>query len=462
MAKRKKKANHKQRRATQEKLANGSSPKAKSPPGPLSPDTSYYSSGSGLSLVSGTHLSEIDHKERDATQAKSSAASSAGFLSLSSSTTSNSDYYADESALLKPRDLHASKPNAIPDLLDKGDTLGAAAPGLDTIFDRCSDSAELLSKQLFSYLPSYLPSPSPSDVDIDECHLKASDPSADKRESHIGKEKLDSDLRHKAGWDPVLWPAKHTCRGPLWKVKPKKHIIRRICAAIWQVPSIDVVVKRIVPSHPQYTDYDIQGIQGEDKRRLVFRVYLPLTPRMQTLSVVATMRYVRKHTSLNIDVPEVVTFCADATQTDLKFEYVLTRYPPGITVDEALPDSTARRRKQFAKEYGEMCIRCENDPAFYFDKIGSLYQLGASEYKLETHVVESESDRDRSKVDPESPSSFFVGYMVAPWFTYEKMAYMSRPGNEFGINAGPFDTAFDLQIAILDCFQKRLAEGLDL
>lgn len=209
-----------------------------------------------------------------------------------------------------------------------------------------------------------------------------------------------------------------------------------------------MVVKRIVPSHPEFTDYDIQGFQGQDKRRLVFRAYLPLTPRMQTLSVVATMRYVRKHTSLDVDVPEVISYCADASKTDLKFEYVLMRYPPGITIDEALPNSSKRVRKQIAYQIAGLYKRCEEDQAFWFNQLGSLYQ--------------TEPDR-HEEVDSDLASSFHVGYMLGHWFTDAQiLSYMSRPGNEFGISAGPFHSAFDLQVAIVDCCQKRLIEGLEL
>lgn len=447
MGKRKNKSDHKQRSATQKKSSTRSPPQAKSPSSPISSDYGNHSSDSGLSPASAIGLSESGHKERDALKPKSNTGSPLRSKSLSSSTSAISDHQADESALLILGKLNVSKAAAVPGSLEQCDTVQpfAAATGLDHIIDRCSD----IDKSPLKQVSGQLPSPPLSVVDIDDTYLQASDSSAGKREPRLDKKKRDNDLCCKAGWTHLQWPlgAYH----PAWKQMAKQHIIRRICAAIGKIPFEQVGIKRIVPSHPLYTDYDIQGFQESDRRRLVFRVYLPITPRMQTLSVVATMRYVREHTSLDVEVPEVVSFCADATKTDLKFEYVLMRYPPGITVDEALPDSTERQRKQFATEYGEMCIRCEDDPAFYFDKIGSLYQSEVRELEF-----------DSCEVDHQSPSSFFVGYMVAEWFTHDKLAYMSRPGNEFEINAGPFDSAFDLQVAILDCYQKRLTKGLEL
>lgn len=235
----------------------------------------------------------------------------------------------------------------------------------------------------------------------------------------------------------MTWPPE--LEWAFWKSMPREGTIRKICAIQWKIPRTGIQVSRVYPSHPLYTDYEVQGLP--EKQRVVFRAYLPTCPRLKTLSTIATMKYL-KTTFLKDRIPEVVAHCAEACKTGLHFEYLIMKYPmEGVSLDQVLQKSTRKQRARLGRQLAELWDEWQKDSKFHFSQLGSIY--------------EREKDDDSLAVTDQ----FYIGYMHKIGFVHEKRAYMTRPGNEFGLNAGPFDSLYDLQLALLQSHLRRSRRG---
>ncbi|RPA78423.1 hypothetical protein BJ508DRAFT_212025, partial [Ascobolus immersus RN42] len=109
-------------------------------------------------------------------------------------------------------------------------------------------------------------------------------------------------------------------------------------------------------------------VAGVDKK-LVFRIGLPVFPYYKTASEVATLEYIRKHTSGSVPVPRVYFYDCSANN-DLHFEWILMDYVEGVPPEEF-----------WGREgFENMAIITEKIAGFYgelqeqkFKAIGSLY-----------------------------------------------------------------------------------------
>jgi len=111
---------------------------------------------------------------------------------------------------------------------------------------------------------------------------------------------------------------------------------------------------------------DIGG--AESQPPYVFRVALPVEPFYKTASEVATLSYIREHTS--IPVPRIIAHSSTA-ENELGFEWVLMEKVPGVSLGSVWRemDMEAKEREtrvvaQYVKQLHDKCS---------FDVIGNLY-----------------------------------------------------------------------------------------
>lgn len=106
-----------------------------------------------------------------------------------------------------------------------------------------------------------------------------------------------------------------------------------------------------------------------ETKSYIFRVALPVEPFYKTASEIATLRYLRRQTS--IPVPEVIAYNC-TVENELGFEWILMEKIPGVSLGEVWGNLNLSTKKivaecigQYTKQLREKCR---------FDAIGSLYQ----------------------------------------------------------------------------------------
>jgi aminoglycoside phosphotransferase len=117
-----------------------------------------------------------------------------------------------------------------------------------------------------------------------------------------------------------------------------------------------------------YTIATSNGGDVESRLPYVFRVTLPVEPFYKTASEVATISYIREHTS--IPVPRIIAYSSTA-DNELGFEWILMEKIPGVSLksmwrgmDMETKEKETRVVAQYAKQLRDQCS---------FDMIGNLY-----------------------------------------------------------------------------------------
>ena len=133
----------------------------------------------------------------------------------------------------------------------------------------------------------------------------------------------------------------------------------------------------------------------------IFRVTLPVEPFYKTASEVATLDYIRKHTS--VPVPKVIAYSSTA-DNELGFEWILIEKVRGASLEVEWrkmnmeeKDRTTRAVARYVKQLRDQCS---------FDVIGSLY---FREDLLDRKVHTVPTADDRFVIGPIVIALMFVG-----------------------------------------------------
>jgi len=158
----------------------------------------------------------------------------------------------------------------------------------------------------------------------------------------------------------------------------------------------------------------------------LFRVTLPVEPFYKTAGEVATLSYIREHTS--VPVPQVIAHNPTA-DNELGFEWILMERIPGVSMkslwremDMETKDRETRVVARYVKQLYDHCS---------FDAIGSLY------------FHEDLLDRDAHAV-PIMDGEFVIGPIVT--------AFMFAGGRKIQLprNLGPYSNDGDYMAALAD------------
>ena len=134
----------------------------------------------------------------------------------------------------------------------------------------------------------------------------------------------------------------------------------------------------------------------ESQLPYVFRVTIPVEPFYKTASEVATLSYIRKHTS--VPAPRVIAHSSTA-DNELGFEWILMERIPGVSLKSVWceMDMEARVVAQYVKQLHDRCS---------FDLIGNLY---FRDDLLDGKARTSQTSDDEFVIGPIVTSFMFAG-----------------------------------------------------
>ena len=129
-------------------------------------------------------------------------------------------------------------------------------------------------------------------------------------------------------WKPHLWDPT-----PLWPVNPYISIIESLSRTHLQIPAehdINVTFFAEGAFNKLYTIATSEDGGAESQFPYLFRVTLPVEPFYKTTSEVATLCYIREHTS--VPVPRVIAHRSTA-DNELGFEWTPMEKIPGVSLE---------------------------------------------------------------------------------------------------------------------------------
>ncbi|KAE8137446.1 hypothetical protein BDV38DRAFT_282993 [Aspergillus pseudotamarii] len=162
---------------------------------------------------------------------------------------------------------------------------------------------------------------------------------------------------------------------------------------------------------------------------------LPVDPFFKTESEVATLAYIRQHTS--IPVPRVLTYCS-SSDNELRFEWILMEKIGGIPLSDMWDEMSFDTKASLTTE---VCgyLRVLQD--LQFTQIGSLYFSSVRE-----QVDTRDFGDDLGAKPPNAPvncsigTDFVIGRVVSPWFFRDKRLFLSA-------DRGPFPASYQFMMA---------------
>jgi len=226
---------------------------------------------------------------------------------------------------------------------------------------------------------------------------------------------------------------------PVWTVEPSIERIRDIC---------DKFLKQSYPLASSYIEEPLEFLDSGTFNRVyqvdatvktdaspaesletgiaktighfnyVFRVSLPVDPRLKSSSEVATIQYLREHTA--IPIPRVLDSSQSAVN-DLKFEWMLQTYAPGHKLSSIWDKLGAAGRNRMIQHLAE--IQTELFKKAKFHKIGNIY-YGRDE---------RESDDSAKDILAKSGSQrhFYVGKIVSNPFLVKNATLKTQKRGPF-------------------------------
>ncbi|KAL2819050.1 hypothetical protein BDW59DRAFT_151664, partial [Aspergillus cavernicola] len=151
---------------------------------------------------------------------------------------------------------------------------------------------------------------------------------------------------------------------PTWTATPDIPTIQQLAAEHLSLEEAAVVVK----FHAEGALNKLYLISSPDlPQKYLMRVALPVEPFFKTESEVATMAFLRKHTSLH--VPKVITYSSFAANT-LRFEWVLLEYVEGTPLSDLWDRMSFDAKSDLTIRMLEHSKYMRN---FYFSHFGNLY-----------------------------------------------------------------------------------------
>lgn len=123
----------------------------------------------------------------------------------------------------------------------------------------------------------------------------------------------------------LVWQESGRGDKPRWKTEPRVEAIRAVCLGVLKVASEEDCIVEFFAAGSFNRLY---SVEVPDREKLLMRVSLPVDPRNKTLGEVATLRWLRRFTS--IPVPEVVAFDS-SSDNEIGFEWILMPFIAGTS-----------------------------------------------------------------------------------------------------------------------------------
>lgn len=200
-------------------------------------------------------------------------------------------------------------------------------------------------------------------------------------------------------WEPGLWGPT-----PRWPVDPDTSIIESLSRNHQIIPAehhLNVTFLAEGAFNKVYTIVTSDSGGVESQLPYVFRATLPVEPFYKTASEVATLSYIREHTS--VPVPRIIAHSSTA-DNELGFEWILMEKIPGVSLksiwgemDMETKEREARVVARYVKQLHDQCS---------FDVIGNLY---FREDLLDKSVHAAPTTDDRFIIGPIVTAFMFGG-----------------------------------------------------
>ncbi|KAG7285357.1 hypothetical protein NEMBOFW57_009983 [Staphylotrichum longicolle] len=178
----------------------------------------------------------------------------------------------------------------------------------------------------------------------------------------------------------------------------------------------------------------------------LFRVSIPVEPFFKTESEIATMEYVRRHTTMPI--PRVIAF-SSSDDNELGYEWILMEMMPGEPLRKLWPTMPDDARVRF---FAELAVHTKQLVALRFSKYGNIYFADVADRVIPHQApVPVKPDNDLGVVDKDlgPGGNFVLGRMVAQEFFFDKRVYYLDL-------VAPFKTSRELVDMRLELLGKRI------
>ncbi|KAK2462793.1 hypothetical protein APHAL10511_005184 [Amanita phalloides] len=243
--------------------------------------------------------------------------------------------------------------------------------------------------------------------------------------------------QHGLGWKYELFDVV-----PTWLVEPDMAVAKAIALRHLPVTSRNYEIKffaagacnKLFLLHP----LDDAKDTGES---FIIRVSLPVDPYFKMASEVATLRFVRKYTS--IPVPRVIAFDASA-DNELGFEWMLMSKLPGVTL-ASLWESPALLWEERVQITKMLAAYVKQLTSFQFNLTGSLYPSRRPEFDQIAWLRGSPSET--RFVPLPGDAEFAQGPLVTISFFYEDRVHLRKDHGPFKTSSEYLSTLLNLHIA---------------
>ncbi|KAJ1334143.1 phosphotransferase [Microdochium nivale] len=152
---------------------------------------------------------------------------------------------------------------------------------------------------------------------------------------------------------------------PLWPLEPNLETIRTLAATALEKDVLDIEV-RFLAAGANHNAYEVCD---HGRATHVFRVAIPIDPHLKTASEIATLDFLRQHTT--IPVPRTVAW-QTSRANPLGYEWVLMDKVPGVQLAQLWDHMPLQKKFAFADSmavFMNQLWSCE----LKFTEIGSLY-----------------------------------------------------------------------------------------
>ena len=238
----------------------------------------------------------------------------------------------------------------------------------------------------------------------------------------------------------VGWSSHLSGSEPGWVREPDIQVLERIASRILKYPCK-------VSTFAQGSFNKVYDVQRKEEERnqddnvapqklYLMRVSLPVDSKYKSLSEVATLAWIKQHTT--IPVPTVLAFNSDCTADDdeLGFEWMLMEKMPGKPLEQAWKSMTWSRKEDLVVRIAHSCAELYSKR---FPAIGCLYFAG--QYPA--------TNCDFTKLQSNESTKYVMGRYISMKFFWENHCRYHTP-------CGPFVSSVDwlrasLRLDQLDC-----------
>ncbi|KAL3479561.1 phosphotransferase enzyme family-domain-containing protein [Aspergillus californicus] len=223
---------------------------------------------------------------------------------------------------------------------------------------------------------------------------------------------------------------------PVWTAIPDIPTIQQLAAGHLSLDEAAVVVK----FYAEGAFNKLYLVSSPDlPQKYLMRVALPVDPFFKTESEVATIAFLRKHTSL--PVPKVISYSSSA-DNNLRFEWVLLEYTEGAPLSDLWEGMSFDAKSDLTIRMLE-CVKGMR--TFSFSCFGNLY---FSKYRERVNGKPAQW-LNNSTNNPENDPEFVIGRIAHPWFFRDKRLHLNA-------NRGPFKSSCELMLAKTDMQIERV------